>query len=162
MIPLNSRSKVFVSSGWGWGGDIIPRPPNGFCVRTAGAVTATEAARGSITCNNFPINWTSAWEFVITHQGPVSGIVEHRLFSFISLNWKAEPLVSCETVVNLIGSTRTKKGLRVKAKLDKKQYATGKKISDDEMDQLNIKYDKVNPQWNYTIYPRTKKKKTEK
>lgn len=85
--------------------------------------------------------------------------VEHRLFSFISLNWKGEPLVSYETVVNLIGSTRTKKGLRVKAKLDKKQYDTGKKISDDEMDQLNIKYDKVNPQWNYTIYPRTKKKK---
>lgn len=84
--------------------------------------------------------------------------VEHRLFSFISLNWKGEPLVSYETVVNLIGSTRTKKGLRVKAKLDKKQYDTGKKISDDEMDQLNIKYDQVNPQWNYTIYPRTKKK----
>jgi len=88
--------------------------------------------------------------------------VEHRLFSFISLNWKGEPLVSYETVVNLIGSTRTKKGLRVKAKLDKKHYDTGKKISDDEMDQLNIKYDKVNPQWNYTIYPRTKKKKDEK
>jgi Rhodopirellula transposase DDE domain len=88
--------------------------------------------------------------------------VEHRLFSFISLNWKGEPLVSYETVVNLIGSTRTKKGLRVKAKLDKKQYETGKKISDDEMDQLNIKYDKVNPQWNYTIYPRTKKKKDQK
>jgi transposase len=88
--------------------------------------------------------------------------VEHRLFSFISLNWKGEPLVSYETVVNLIGSTQTKKGLRVKAKLDKKQYDTGKKISDDEMDQLNIKYDKVNPQWNYTIYPRTKKKKAEK
>ncbi|HEY6273435.1 MAG TPA: ISAzo13 family transposase, partial [Terriglobales bacterium] len=70
-----------------------------------------------------------------------------------------EPLVSYETVVNLIGSTRTKTGLRVKAKLDQKQYDTGKKISDDEMDRLNILYDKVNPQWNYTIYPRTKKKK---
>ena len=71
-------------------------------------------------------------------------------------------MVSYQTVVNLIGSTRTKKGLRVKAKLDQKQYDTGKKISDDEMGQLNIKYDKVNPQWNYTIYPRTKKKKDEK
>lgn len=87
--------------------------------------------------------------------------VEHRLFSFISLNWKGEPLVSYETVVNLIGPTRTKRGLRVKAKLDKKQYDTGKKISDDEMDQLNIHYDKVNPQWNYTISPRTKKKRDE-
>jgi len=88
--------------------------------------------------------------------------VEHRLFSFISLNWKGEPLVSYETVVNLIGSTRTKKGLRVKAKLDKKRYETGKKISDEEMDQLNIKYDKVNPQWNYTIYPRNQKPKAKK
>lgn len=88
--------------------------------------------------------------------------VEHRLFSFISLNWKGEPLVSYETVVNLIGSTRTKKGLHVKAKLDRKHYATGKKISDDEMDQLNIEYDTVNPQWNYTIRPRTKNKSAEK
>ena len=70
--------------------------------------------------------------------------------------------MSYETVVNLIGSTRTKKGLRVKVKPDRKQYDTGKKISDDQMDQLNIKYDKVNPQWNYTIYPRTKKKPSEK
>jgi hypothetical protein len=73
--------------------------------------------------------------------------------------------VSYETVVNLIGSIRTTKGLRVKAKLDKKQYGTGKKISDDEMDQLNIKYDKINPQWNYNIYPgpsgpRTRKTKS--
>ncbi len=50
----------------------------------------------------------------------------------------------------------------MKAKLDQKAYETGRKISDEEMDQLNIKYDKVTPQWNYTIYPRTRKKKTEK
>lgn len=88
--------------------------------------------------------------------------IEHRLFSFISLNWKGEPLMSYETVVNLIGSTRTKKGLRVSAKLDRKQYEIDKKISDDEMDQLNIKYHKINPQWNYTISPRTKKKSDKK
>ena len=50
----------------------------------------------------------------------------------------------------------------MKAKLDKKHNETGKKISDEEMDQLNIRYDKVNPQWNYTIYPRTQKEKVEK
>ena len=54
-------------------GDIIPRPPNGFCVRTVGAATAAEAAPGSITSNNFQINWTSAWEFVIILRGPASG-----------------------------------------------------------------------------------------
>jgi hypothetical protein len=66
-----------------------------------------------------------------------------------------------ETVVNLIGSTRTGKGLRVKSKLDKRHYETGKKISDEEIVQLNIKYDKVNPQWNDTIYPRAQKEKIE-
>ena len=66
-----------------------------------------------------------------------------------------------ETVLNLIGSTQTRKGLRVKAKLDKKHNETGKKISDEEIVQLNIKYAKVNPQWNYTIYPRTQNEKVE-
>lgn len=88
--------------------------------------------------------------------------IEHRMFSFISMNWKGEPLVSYETVVNMIGSTKTKKGLRVKAKLDQKSYKKGKIISDKEMDELNIKYHKVNPQWNYTIYPRTKKDSNKK
>lgn len=88
--------------------------------------------------------------------------IEQRLFSLISLHWKGEPLVSYETAVNLIGATRTKKGLRVKAQLDRKQYETGKKISDDQMQKLNITYDKINPQWNYTIKPRTKNKLNEK
>jgi hypothetical protein len=80
--------------------------------------------------------------------------IEHRLFSFISLNWQGEPLVSYETVVKLIGSTTTKKGLRVKAKLDKRKYRPGEKITDEEMEELNIEYHDINPQWNYTIKPR--------
>ena len=79
--------------------------------------------------------------------------IEHKLFSFISLNWQGEPLVNYETIVNLIGSTTTKKGLLVKAKLDKRNYEKGIKISDNEMKELNIKYDKVHPQWNYLIKP---------
>jgi len=71
-------------------------------------------------------------------------------------------LTSHETVVNSIGSTRTKKSLRVKAKLGKKQYETGKTIADEQMDQRNIKCGDVNPQWDYTVYPRTQKKKAEK
>lgn len=82
--------------------------------------------------------------------------IEHRLFSFISLHWQGEPLVSYETVVKLIASTTTKKGLLVKAKLDKKRYEKGEKISDKEMEGLNIEYGKINPQWNYTIKPRVK------
>jgi transposase len=79
--------------------------------------------------------------------------IEHRMFSFISMNWKAEPLSNYETVISLINGTRTKKGLRIKAKLDKRIYERGKKISDDEMSKLNIKYGDIHPQWNYTISP---------
>jgi len=80
--------------------------------------------------------------------------IEHRLFSFISLHWKGDPLVSYEAIVKLIGATTTRKGLKVKAKLDKKNYAKGKKISDKDMDKLNIKYNKIHPKWNYIIKPR--------
>lgn len=75
-----------------------------------------------------------------------------------------EPLVSYETVVTLIGTTTTRKGLKVKARLDKKKYEKGVKITDEEMENLNIEYDAVNPQWNYTIKPRkkTNKKKVPK
>ena len=79
--------------------------------------------------------------------------IEHRLFSFISLHWKGEPLVSYETVVNLIGATTTKNGLKVKARLDKKNYVKGQKFSEKEMEKLNITYDKEMPQWSYTIEP---------
>ena len=80
--------------------------------------------------------------------------IEHRMFSFISLNWKGQPLVSYETVVNLIGATRTKTGLRVKAELDPRQYEAGVKISDEEMQQINLRPHSTNPLWNYTISPR--------
>jgi hypothetical protein len=80
--------------------------------------------------------------------------IEHRLFSFISLNWQGHPLVSYETVVNLIGATRTKTGLRVKAMLDPKVYPTGIKISDATMAQLQVTPHEVHPQWNYMLHPR--------
>lgn len=79
--------------------------------------------------------------------------IEHRMFSFISLNWQGQPLISYETVVNLIGATRTKAGLRVKAKLDPKFYELGIKISDEQMEQLNIRPHRLHPAWNYTIGP---------
>ena len=80
--------------------------------------------------------------------------IEHRLFSFISLNWKGKPLVNFETVVNLIGGTRTRTGLKVKAILDTNQYETGIEISDEDIDQLRLKRHKVHPAWNYTLLPR--------
>ena len=80
--------------------------------------------------------------------------IEHRLFSFISLNWKGKPLINFETVVNLIGGTRTKTGLKVKAILDTNQYETGVELSKKDMDQLRLTRHKIHPDWNYTLSPR--------
>jgi Rhodopirellula transposase DDE domain len=80
--------------------------------------------------------------------------IEHRLFSFISLNWKGQPLVNYETVINLIGGTRTQEGLKVRAALDTRYYKTGVKISKSEMNEIRLHRHKVFPQWNYTIWPR--------
>jgi hypothetical protein len=79
--------------------------------------------------------------------------IEHRLFSYISMNWRGQPLISHEVVVNLIGSTKTRSGLRVKARLDKKKYPTKIRISDDEMESLNVKPHKFHGDWNYTVKP---------
>jgi hypothetical protein len=80
--------------------------------------------------------------------------IEHRLFSFISLNWKGKPLRTFETMVNLIGATRTRSGLKVKAVLDRGTYDTGEKVSVTDFDQLQIRGHKIHPDWNYTIAPR--------
>lgn len=80
--------------------------------------------------------------------------IEHRLFSFISLNWKGKPLVSYETVVNLIGGTTTKTGLKVKAILDTNYYETGVEVTSSAMEQIQLQPHKKFPHWNYTISPR--------
>jgi len=80
--------------------------------------------------------------------------IEHRMFSFISLNWKGEPLVSYETVVKLIGGTHTKTGLHIKAKLDQRKYKKGLKITEEQMKSVNIEPHKTHPHWNYTIISR--------
>jgi hypothetical protein len=77
--------------------------------------------------------------------------IEHRLFSFISLNWQGKPLINFETVVNLIGGTRTRTGLKIKAVLDTSEYETGVEISKEEIDQIRLKRHKVHPDWNYTL-----------
>lgn len=79
--------------------------------------------------------------------------IEHRMFSFISKNWRAKPLVSLEVVVNLIANTTTAKGLKVKAKEDKKEYLKGIKITKKEMDTLKLSKNDFRGEWNYIIYP---------
>lgn len=79
--------------------------------------------------------------------------IEHRLFSFITKNWRGRPLVDLVTVVNLIGNTRTKAGLKVCCELDQNTYEKGTVISEEEMEKLNIKRDEFHGEWNYTISP---------
>jgi hypothetical protein len=81
--------------------------------------------------------------------------VEHRLFSFISSNWRGEPLRDYETVVRLIANTTTAKGLTVKCRLDRRKYPRGQEISDEELAAINITPLRFHGEWNYIIRPRT-------
>ncbi len=81
--------------------------------------------------------------------------IEHRLFSFITQNWRGRPLVSCQAIVNLIASTTTRTGLVVRSAIDTNHYDTGVKVSDDELHRLRLKPHTFHGEWNYTLSPRT-------
>jgi hypothetical protein len=80
--------------------------------------------------------------------------IEHRLFSFISSNWRGEPLRDYETIVKLISRTATAKGLKVTCRLDRRKYPTGRKVTDKEMQSINLERHKFHGDWNYIIRPR--------
>jgi hypothetical protein len=83
--------------------------------------------------------------------------IEHRLFSFITQNWRGRPLVTHQAIVNLIASTTTRTGLVVKAALDTQHYETAVKVSDEELARLRLKRDRFHGDWNYTLTPRSSK-----
>jgi hypothetical protein len=97
----------------------------------------------SISVRHFPPG-TSKWNKV-----------EHRLFSFISSNWRGEPLCDYETIVNLIARTTTAKGLKVTCRLDRRKYPTGRKVTVQEMKRVNLERGKFHGDWNYIIHPNT-------
>ena len=80
--------------------------------------------------------------------------IEHRLFSFISSNWRGEPLRDYETIVRLISRTTTAKGLKVTCRLDRSKYPIGRKVTDAEMRQVNLERNSFHGEWNYVIRPR--------
>jgi hypothetical protein len=80
--------------------------------------------------------------------------VEHRLFSFISSNWRGEPLRDYETVVHLISRTQTVKGLKVSCRLDRRKYPTGRKVTDEEMLNIKLERNTFHGDWNYIIHPK--------
>jgi hypothetical protein len=79
--------------------------------------------------------------------------IEHCMFSFISKNWKGQPLVSFEAIIKLIGATKTKKGLGVTARLDENEYLKGIKYTVEDLAKLNMESHDLHPKWNYTIFP---------
>jgi len=83
--------------------------------------------------------------------------IEHRMFSYISQNWRGRPLVSHEVVVKLIGATTTEGGLRIEAALDNHSYPTKKQVSDEDLATVQLKQHEFHGEWNYTILPRTKR-----
>ena len=79
--------------------------------------------------------------------------IEHRLFSFITQNWRDKPLVSHAVIVSLIGATRNTKGLQVECHLDANSYATGIKVSDAELAEVRLQRHEFHGEWNYSILP---------
>jgi transposase len=102
----------------------------------------SDESRLTIQMSHFPPG-TSKWNKI-----------EHRLFNHISMNWKGQPLVSLDVIINLIGNTTSRTGLKVYAIEDDNKYQTKRKISDDELKKLNICPNDTLPKWNYTIKPR--------
>jgi hypothetical protein len=99
----------------------------------------------SVSVSHFPPG-TSKWNKI-----------EHRMFSFITMNWRGRPLISHEVIVSLIGSTRTRAGLSIRAALDPNPYPTRLKVTDAQMAQLQIERHTFHGEWNYTIRPRNQR-----
>lgn len=98
---------------------------------------------------NFPIT--------VSHLPPGTSKwnkIEHRLFSFITQNWRGKPLVSHQVIVNLISATTTKTGLSVHSRLDDRIYTKGRRVSDNQLATLNIEPHVFHGEWNYTIHPK--------
>jgi hypothetical protein len=83
--------------------------------------------------------------------------IEHRLFSFITQNWRGRPLVSYQVIVQLIAATTTRTGLKVRCELDTNTYPKGLKVTDAEMKALNLHCHDFHGEWNYTIAPQSQK-----
>lgn len=79
--------------------------------------------------------------------------IEHRLFSFITMNWRGRPLISHEVIVQLIAGTRTRSGLKVRSEIATNSYPKGLVVSDADFSTIEIKADKFHGEWNYSIGP---------
>jgi transposase len=139
--------------------------------QTVGVNTYPSAKELYITCDNGGSNGSTRklWKKQLQEMANITGLsihvshfpsgtskwnkIEHRMFCFISKNWRGQPLVTIETVVNLISSTTTSKGLKVVCIVDKNKYELGIKVTDEELAAINIVRDDFHGDWNYVIHP---------
>jgi hypothetical protein len=105
-----------------------------------------DETRLSVTVCHFPPG-TSKWNKI-----------EHRLFSYIAMNWRGKPLVSLAAIISLIGSTTTDSGLRVRSEIDEARYPKGVVLTEEQMESINIERHQFHGDWNYTIHPSRKRK----
>ena len=98
----------------------------------------------------------TAMAITVAHHPPGTSKwnrIEHRMFAFISQNWRGKPLLSHQVIVQLIAATKTATGLDIACAIDATQYPKGTTVPDDQFKALNIKFDDFHPDWNYTLRP---------
>lgn len=149
-----------VASIWGWwraeGRRLYPRAGQLLITADGGGSNGYRLRQWKVELQRFADG--SGLAITVCHFPPGTSKwnkVEHRLFSFISTNWRGEPLQDYETVVRLIASTVTATGLSVTCRLDRRRYPIGRKVTDEEMAALKLKPAKFHGEWNYVISPRT-------
>src|SRR5260370_37293388 len=154
MTRLNLRSKPF-----GVGGNTLAKPSIQKSVNCSsppmGVVPmGSEIVYGRRSCKTLPMKSRSRLRWRIIPRLPCRwNKIEHRLFSFISINWRAKPLTSLEVVLELISHTTTNEGLTVMAVKDSQTYPTGLKVTDEELAALHLCRNPFHAEWNYTIKP---------
>jgi hypothetical protein len=144
-----------ISSWWEEvGKEKFPASPKIYITADGGGSNSSRSRLWKAELQNFA-NETGL-EIAVSHYPPGTSKwnkIEHRLFSYISINWRAKPLISLQVIVDLIASTTTEKGLKVKAKADPAYYPKGRKISDEQLRKINLVKNEFHGEWNYTIHP---------
>jgi transposase len=138
----------------GMGSEIYPKAKKLLICADSGGSNGYRVKLWKVELQNFANEF--GVEVTVCHLPPGTSKwnkIEHRLFSHISMNWRGRPLISHEVIVDLIGSTTTKTGLKLKAKLDASEYPLKTKIEEETMAELNMKAHEFHGDWNYTIRP---------
>ena len=136
------------------GRSVYPEAKELLITADAGGATAAAIGCGRSACKSLADE--TGLRIAVCHFPPGTSKwnkIEHRMFCHITENWRGRPLVSRAVVVNLIGSTRTRTGLQIRAELDTNTYEKGIKVTDQELEAVRLKRDKFHGDWNYRIEP---------